>query len=225
MEGTITIQLLFPDCVETECCRVEEKDYELYPEERVSIQNAVAKRQQEFGAGRLCARKAMARLGIKDYPLRKGTDGSPVWPAGTVGAISHSTTWCGVAVARQEDIHGIGLDIETIDRVNMNIAKKVLTPVEMEWVNARDEEAQKRLALLFSAKETIFKCVAPVYGKRFGFFDTVITHVTEEHSFEVTLNDKISAEIPHCSTLTGRYLMHEGDVCTGMVLYQGNEQL
>ncbi|MBW1838594.1 MAG: 4'-phosphopantetheinyl transferase superfamily protein [Deltaproteobacteria bacterium] len=220
MEGTINIKPLFSDCIVTECCRVEEKEYELYPEERVSIQNAVAKRQREFGAGRLCARKAMARLGIKDSPLLKGPDGSPVWPAGIVGAISHSNTWCGSAVARQKDIRGIGLDIETIDRVNIIIAKKVLSPVEMEWVNASDEEAQKRLALLFSAKETIFKCVAPVYGKRLGFFDMVITHVTEEQSFEVKLNDKISTEVPNCSTLTGRYLMHEGDVFTGMVLYQ-----
>jgi phosphopantetheine--protein transferase-like protein len=222
MKGIINSKPLFSDCVVTECTRVEEKEYELYPEERVSIQNAVAKRQREFGAGRQCARKAMARLGIKDGPLLKGPDGSPVWPAGIVGAISHSNAWCGSAVARQEDIRGIGLDIETIDRVNMKIAKKILTPVEMEWVIASHEEAQKRLALLFSAKETIFKCVAPVYGKRFGFFDTVITHVTEEQSFEVKLNDKISAEVPHCSTLTGRYLMHEGDVFTGMVLYQGD---
>ena len=221
MEGTRNIQLLFPDSVETECCRVEEKEYELYSEERVFIQNAVAKRQREFGAGRLCARKAMARLGIKDAPLLKGPDGSPVWPAGIVGAISHSSAWCGSAVARKEDIHGIGFDIETIDRVNMKIAKKVLTPVEMEWVNASHEEAQKRLALLFSAKETIFKCVAPVYGKRLGFFDSVITRVTQEQSFEVKLNDKISAEVLHCSILTGRYLVHEGDVFTGMVLHQG----
>lgn len=220
MVGIINIQLLFPDCVVTECCRIEDKEYELYPEERVSIQNAIAKRQREFGAGRLCARKAMARLGIKNSPLLKGPDGSPVWPPGIVGAISHSTTWCGSAVASKEDILGAGLDIETIDRVNMKIAKKVLTPVEMEWVNASDEDAQKRLALLFSAKETIFKCVAPVYGKRFGFHDMVITHATEEQSFEVKLDDKISAEVPNCSTLIGRYLMHEGDVCTGMVLYQ-----
>ena len=220
MEETITIQRLFPDCVVTECCRVEEKDYELYPEERVSIQNAVAKRQREFGAGRLCARKAMAILGIKDGPLLKGPGGSPVWPAGIVGAISHSNTWCGSAVASKGDIRGIGLDIETIDRVNMKIAKKVLTSSEIKWVNASDEEAQKRLALLFSAKETIFKCVAPLYGKRLGFFDAVITQVSEEQSFEVKLNEKISAKVPHCSTLTGRYLIHEGDMFTGMVLCQ-----
>ena len=220
MEGTITIQLLFPDCVVTECCRIEEKDYELYPEERVSIQNAVAKRQREFGAGRSCARKAMARLGIKDSPLLKGPDGQPVWPAGIVGAISHSNVWCGAAVASKEDIRGIGLDIETIDRVRMQIAKKVLTPLEMEWVKTSGEEAQMRLALLFSAKETVFKCVAPVYGKRFGFYDMVITHATEEQSFEVKLDDKISAEVLNCSTLIGHYLMHAGDVCTGMVLCQ-----
>jgi phosphopantetheine--protein transferase-like protein len=217
MEKKLTIQSLFTDGVVTECCLVEEKEYELYPEERASIQSAVAKRQQEFGAGRSCARKAMAKLGIKETPLLKKTDGSPEWPAGIVGAISHSTTWCGAAVARRKYICGIGLDIETIDRVSIRIARKILTPLEMEWVNA-SEEAQKRLALLFSAKETIFKCVAPIYGKRLGFHDTEITHVTEESSFEVKLDKKISAVMPYCSTLTGRYFIHEGEVFTGMVL-------
>jgi len=216
----ITIQPLFSDCVVTECCRVEEKEYELYPEERVFIQNAVAKRRREFGAGRLCARNALARLGINKYPLCKGDDGVPVWPDGIIGVISHSHNWCGAAVAKKNDLCALGLDIETIDRVSMRIAKKVLTPVEMKWVNASDKEAQKRLALLFSAKETVFKCVASLYGKRLGFYDMVITHVTEEQSFEVKLNEKISAEIPHCSPLSGRYLMHEGEVFTGMVLSQ-----
>ncbi len=218
MEKNLTIHSLFPDGVVTECCLVEEKEHELYPEEKASIQSAVAKRQQEFGAGRSCARKAMAKLGIKETPLPKNPDGSAEWPAGIVGAISHSTTWCGAAVARREEICGIGLDIETIDRVSMRIARKVLTPLEMEWVNA-SEEAQKRLALLFSAKETVFKCIAPIYGKRLGFYDSVITNVTEEHSFEVKLDKKISTVLPHSSTLTGRYFIHEGEVFTGMVLH------
>jgi len=218
VEVITTIQPLFSDCVVTECCRVEEKEYELYPEERVSIQNAVAKRRQEFGAGRLCARNALTRLGINKYPLYKGADGVPIWPNGIIGVISHSHNWCVAAVAKKNDLRALGLDIETIDRVSMRIAKKVLTPVEMEWINAGDEEAQKRLALLFSAKETVFKCVAPLYGKRLGFYDMVVTHVTEEQSFEVKLSEKIFAEIPHCSTLIGRYLMHEGEVITGLFL-------
>jgi len=218
MEVITTIQPLFSDCVVTECCRVEERDYELYPEERVFIQNAVAKRRQEFGAGRICARNALTRLGINKYPLCKGADGLPVWPDGIIGVISHSHNWCGAAVAKKDDLLALGLDIETIDGVSMRIAKKFLTPVEMEWVNTSDDEAQKRLALLFSAKETVLKCVTPVYGKRLGFYDMVITHVTEEQSFEVKLNEKISAEVPNCSTLIGRYLMHEGDVITGLFL-------
>jgi phosphopantetheine--protein transferase-like protein len=219
MGKKLTIQSLFPDSVVTECCRIEEKEYKLYPEERASIQSAIAKRQQEFGAGRSCARKAMAKLGIKETPLLKNPDGSADWPAGIVGAISHSTTWCGAAVAGKKEICEIGLDIETIDRVSMRIARKVLTPAETKWVNAGEEDAQKRLALLFSAKETVFKCVAPIYGKRLGFYDSVITNVTEEHSFEVKLDKKISTVLPHRSTLTGRYFIHEGEVFTGMVLH------
>jgi len=218
MEEIIDIKSLFPDCVVTECCRIEEKEYELYPEERLSIQNAVAKRQWEFGAGRFFARKALSKLGINNYPICKGAGGLPVWPDGIIGVISHSHNWCAVAVAKKDDLRSIGLDIETIDRVSMQIAKKVLTPVEMEWVYACDEEAQKRLALIFSAKETVFKCITPVYGKWLRFYDMVITHDTRNQSFGVKLNEKISLEIPNCSSLIGRYLMHEGNVITGLVL-------
>ena len=219
MAGMVNIQSLFTGRVVAECCRIEHRDCELYPEERVSLHHAVARRRHEFGSGRVCARNAMARLGIKDSPLPRSPEGLPVWPAGIVGVISHSTTWCGAAVGRQEDIRGIGLDIETIDRVSMRIAKKVLTPAEYAWITTCSQEAQMRLALLFSAKETLFKCVSPVYGKRFGFYDMAITQVTqEEQSFEVKLDHTLSASLPHCITLTGRYCIHEGDVFTGMVL-------
>ena len=123
----LSIQGLFPGCVATACCRIADADAKLDPEEHAGIKHAVAKRQQEFIAGRICARQALDRLGITAGPLRKLPDGSIAWPDSIMGTVSHSEIWCGAAVARRCDVTGIGLDIETVTRVGENLWRQILT--------------------------------------------------------------------------------------------------
>jgi phosphopantetheine--protein transferase-like protein len=219
MTETLNIQGLFPDCVISECCRITDEDYALYPEERALIRKAIAKRQKEFGAGRSCARRCLNRLGITGCVLSKQPDGSIAWPAGIVGSISHSNTWCGATVARREDAVGLGFDIETVARMTRDIAKRVLTSLEMDWVSARHEnDARMWFTLMFSAKESIYKCLSPLVGKRIGFHDAQIIPSSEKLCFEARLNKKISSQIPSQSSMCGRYLLHEGDIFTGIFL-------
>ena len=85
----------------------------LYPEERTAIATAVKSRQQEFTAGRTCARRAMGHLGLPDMAIPVGADRAPIWPAGIAGSISHSTTRCVAAIGRHSDgIKALGLDLE-----------------------------------------------------------------------------------------------------------------
>jgi phosphopantetheine--protein transferase-like protein len=210
---------LFPEFVVTECCRIKEVNFELCLEEKLLIQNAVAKRQNEFSAGRLCARRALNRLGIKKCKLIKRPDGSASWPDGISGAISHNDTWCGAAVASNNYVMGIGFDIETIERMSTAFAKKILAEEEEKWVTAsHDKELKKWVALMFSAKESVYKCLFPIFKKRIGYKDAVITPDTNNNSFIVAINNRISAHIPSCSILTGRYILHEGNIFTGVVL-------
>src|SRR5208282_5779110 len=66
----------------------------LLPEEAAYLGRSVPKRAQEFAAGRVCARRALAELGVVDFPLRVGEDREPLWPEGTVGSITHTTGFC-----------------------------------------------------------------------------------------------------------------------------------
>ena len=50
------------------------------------------RRRHEFSAGRGCAQAAMAALGVPAEPVFWNRHGAPIWPAGTVGSISHSRT-------------------------------------------------------------------------------------------------------------------------------------
>jgi 4'-phosphopantetheinyl transferase EntD len=215
----LNIQILFPDCVSTGCCRVSEAEITLDPEERAVIEHAVAGRRQEYMAGRLCARQALQQLGVTAGPLSKLPDGSIAWPEGIIGAVSHSETWCGAAVARRSDAAGIGLDIETIARIKEKLWRRILTPEERSWIAGQPAaEMQQWAAHMFSAKEALYKCIAALVRPGIGFMDAVIVPGPPSLSFTVRLNDPVAAQLPRGMNLRGRFFFHAGSVFSGLVL-------
>ena len=62
----------------------------LYPEEEAVIARAVDKRQREFTTARVCARAALAALGLPPAPILPGQRGAPGWPNGVVGSMKHA---------------------------------------------------------------------------------------------------------------------------------------
>jgi len=212
------IARLFPGCVATACRRIGQGAIDLFAQEQELIQKAVDKRRREFAAGRACAREALGSIGLSPMPILRNEAGAPVWPDGILGAISHSHTWAGAAVTRLPDLCGIGLDIETIQRVNPGIGHMVLTQQETDIHAALpDTEKQQFLALVFSAKEALYKCLSPLSAQRIGFKDAIVRR-TEKEKFEVLMSDRIASTLPACACMTGSYFLHEGSVFTGIVL-------
>jgi 4'-phosphopantetheinyl transferase EntD len=214
-----TIQTLFPDCVSTSSCRIAEAEAALDPEERSVIEHAVAGRRQEFMAGRLCARQALQQLGVTAGSLPKLPDGSIAWPEGVVGALSHSEIWCGAAVARRSEIAGIGLDIESIARIGEKLWRRILTPEEHGWIAGQPAaEMLQWAALMFSAKEALYKCIAALVQPRIGFMDAVIVPGPPPEFFAVRLNEPVAAQLPRGLSLRGRFFFRAGSVFSGLVL-------
>jgi hypothetical protein len=60
-------------------------------EERSIVAAAVDSRRREFAAGRILARRLLQSLGF-DGPLKRNSDGTPVWPAGIFRSITHCAT-------------------------------------------------------------------------------------------------------------------------------------
>lgn len=108
----------------------------LFPEERSYIERAVAKRRREFTTGRLLARTALEKLGIEAQPIGRGSDRSPVWPSDTVGLISHTDSWCAVAVARSTDVLALGIDVENDAPLLARLLEIVCVPQELEWLSS-----------------------------------------------------------------------------------------
>lgn len=143
----------------------------LAPTERAGLSpHAVVKRQQEYSAGRLAARAALARLGLDPPPpVRRGPDRAPGWPPGVVGAITHADGLALAAVAWRRDHGGLGIDLEHAGGVRrMAIADRVADPAERAWIQ-HGPDPRRRLAALFSAKEAVYKALYPRVGRYFGF--------------------------------------------------------
>ncbi len=215
----LSIQTLFPECVSTSCCRIAEADVTLDPVERAVIEHAVAGRRQEYMAGRLCARQALEKLGVAAGPLRTLPDGSIAWPEGIIGTLSHGEIWCGAAAARRSETAGIGLDIETITRIGEKLWRRILTQEERSWIAGQPAaEMQQWAALIFSAKEALYKCIAARILPRMGFMDAVIVPRLPQQSFTVRLNDPFAAQLPRGRNLQGRFFFWAGSVFSGLVL-------
>ena len=134
----------------------------------------VAKRQSEFLAGRICAREALARLGGAVVVPAVGADGAPQWPAGVVGSITHGQGRALAVVAGAQHFRGLGLDIETLlpSARAERLIGEILTPGEIDALAGLDEPARAEvITLSFSIKESLFKALFPLVGRRFYFHD------------------------------------------------------
>jgi phosphopantetheine--protein transferase-like protein len=215
----LRIQSLFPDCVATACCRIADAVGSIDPAEYSSIKHAVEARQQEFRAGRMCARQALKQLGCFTDPLRKLPNRSISWPEGIIGTVSHNEIWCGAAVARRCDVAGIGLDMETVARIGENLWRRILTTEERTWLGLQPAaESQQWAALIFSAKEAAYKCIAALVPRRIGFMDAVIVPDLQEGAFAVHLKGSIAGDLPQGLQLQGRFFFFAGAVFTGLTL-------
>ena len=172
MTATSLLSALFPADVAAAETRQPGAAAQLYPEEAEHVAKAIAKRVGEFAAGRLCARRALQRLGVRDFPLKMGEDRRPLWPQGIVGSITHTHGFYGVAAAREAQYRSIGVDAEVIGRIGRHLWPKVCSPGETIWLESLPEAEQLRLgALIFSAKEAFYKCQYGLTHAWVGFHD------------------------------------------------------
>jgi 4'-phosphopantetheinyl transferase EntD len=213
-------ELLPPEVVAVDT-REELLDVELFPEERAALGQAVAKRRREFVTARACAREALAQLGLPPSPIATGERGEPCWPAGVVGSLTHCAGFRACALARAEDLAGVGIDAEPHaplpEGVLGEIARAEERPALVELARAAPAVHWDRL--LFSAKESVYKVWFPLARCWLGFEDAVLTLDPVARTFQARLLvawPVVGACFP--SVLDGRWLVREGLVLTTLVL-------
>ncbi|WP_329499310.1 4'-phosphopantetheinyl transferase family protein [Kitasatospora herbaricolor] len=185
----------------------------LYPEEAAAIEHAVDKRRREFTSVRVCARRALARLGRPPVPLVPGTDGAPAWPSGIVGSMTHCDGYRACAVARTETVASLGIDAEPHLPLPAGVQEAVTLPEEREHL-ARLAARFPGTAwdrLLFSAKESVYKTWYPLTGRPLGFEEARV-----EFDPDGTFTARILVEAP-VGEFTGRWLTGETHLLTAIV--------
>jgi 4'-phosphopantetheinyl transferase EntD len=199
---------LLPDTVTVAASSTGMEAPPLFPEEETYISRAVARRAREFALGRYCARLALARLGISPQAILVGHDRQPKWPNGLVGSITHCDGFCAAASARVHDVAGLGIDAELATPLPVDIVRLVCTERE------RNEAAGSSLhtKLLFSAKESFFKCTFPLTRRFLDFLDAEVS-LAPDGTFAV------SSSVADARQVAGRYAVTEQYVFTTAVIY------
>lgn len=147
--------------------------------EWASIRHCAERRILDFGAGRACARRALAAYGIGGFDLLSAEDRQPLWPSGLVGSITHTEGFAAAAVAESRAVAGLGLDVERIGAVHSELWPPICSGEELERLRALPMEQQLLAgALTFVAKEAFFKCQYPLAAERFGFDEVELEQAT-----------------------------------------------
>lgn len=191
----------------------------LYPVERAAVANAVPKRVREFAAGRNCARRALASLGAAPIAIPMGKDRAPVWPSGYVGSISHSHGVCCAVAARREHVEAIGVDVELASPLSDELANRVCRRDELDHVSDLPALAKGDwFKLVFSAKETLYKCYYPLARSFLDFQDVSIRFALDPGSRSTGTfrgNLVVDRAWPFAGALEGRFRAACDVVSTG----------
>src|SRR5277367_4009474 len=131
-----TITGLFPSGVVGAELRAPGAPSLLLPDEASSVSNAVPRRIQEFAAGRLCARRALAEFGVTDFPVRAARDRQPVWPESLIGSITHTQGFCAAVVAERARLIAVGVDSEVVGAVKSDLWPSICVAAEAAWLGA-----------------------------------------------------------------------------------------
>jgi 4'-phosphopantetheinyl transferase EntD len=191
----------------------------LHPLEASFVRDAVPRRRREFAMGRACARRALARLGIENRPLLPGHDRVPLWPRGIVGSISHCEGFCAVAVARRDRTRSIGLDVELGVPLDLGLVQTICTPGERVALprTAALSEADWA-AIIFSAKESFFKCLYPFRPRFLDFHDVEIVLEPERGAFRARLGRDMGLSPALIGAMRGRFAFGGGCIFTSVTL-------
>jgi 4'-phosphopantetheinyl transferase EntD len=153
----------------------------LHPLEEVHVRRAVPSRRLEMAAGRDAAREALRSLGTIAEAIPAKPDRSPQWPAGIVGSITHTKSFCMAVAAHAIDLRGIGIDAEPDEALERELWASIASPREIAEIE-RSEDPGRRARWIFCAKEAAYKCQYPLTGLLLEFADLEIRWSNEKET-------------------------------------------
>jgi len=173
-------------------------------------------RQKEFLLGRYSSKinfNHNFHYELRD--LNIGEHREPVWPNGFIGSLSHSRTYVVSALAKNDSIEYLGIDIEYIGRVGTGVAQKIL--IDKDVTNADGLTTDQVLTLIFSAKEAFYKALFPKYGRFFGFESAYISNISfSNKSFNLSLSVDLDEyfTMERFNNIEGKFIIYDSHIIT-----------
>lgn len=185
----------------------------LYPEEAAVVARAVEGRRREFAAVRHCARTALARIGVQPGPILPGANREPQWPKGVVGSMTHCPGYCAAALARTDEMRGIGIDAEVHEPLPDGTLRLVSLPDERAHLAelGRLNPSIHWDKVLFTMKESVYKVWFPLQRTWLGFDGADVSISPSDGTFRARLlvpGPVIDGERPEY--LDGRWKVSQG---------------
>ncbi|QBJ98154.1 4'-phosphopantetheinyl transferase superfamily protein [Rhodococcus sp. ABRD24] len=195
-----------------------------HPQEESLIARAVEKRRREFIGARHCARLAMADLGVDPAPILRGDKGSPVWPRGIVGSLTHCDGYRAAVLGHAMQVRALGIDAEPNGPLPNGVLDAVSRPEERAWLATVDSSVVHWDRLLFCAKETTYKAWFPLTGRWLGFEDAHITFTSDADGADGTMGSFHSRLLvpggtldgPPLASFDGRWIVSDGLIVTSI---------
>jgi len=191
------------------------------------LAGAVPSRRASFLAGRWCAHQALRDSvpHVAHTAVEIGEFREPLWPAGAIGSISHTAGYALAAAAPRGRMRAIGLDVEQWLEADApaRLGADLAGAGELDALVAQTGwPAARLLTVLFSAKETIYKCLFPEVRTFFGFEAAWVERVEAfdggEGQFVARLTAPLGPGLPEGLLLRGRFACLDNVVVTTLVL-------
>jgi 4'-phosphopantetheinyl transferase EntD len=180
-------------------------DFQLLSTESNATKNMVPRRVREFTHGRYCARTALERLGCLSQVVPVGAGRAPVWPPGITGSLAHHRDVAVAVVARREDLSCLGVDLEAAADLDHDLVPLITTAAEIDALSTA-MSAGTAAKIIFSAKESVFKCLWPSLERYIDFMDIEIVANPSDKTFLARPENGFSeSEKTLCGRLQGRY--------------------
>lgn len=214
------IQELFPGGTTTAVIQGDEaRLMPLHPSEEPTVSHAVPSRRWQFQAGRHCARLALRDLGLVnwDTAIPQGEAGSPRWPDGVVGSITHCEGFVAAVTARRDEFRGLGIDAEGAVPLPPDVAERVCLDDELRAIEHAPLPVPAAWdTVVFSGKEAVHKCCWPLIREVLEFTDVRLTLSAESRTFRAESRRGASQQIP---SVEGRFIVtSEHVVCSAYLL-------
>ncbi|HEX3903569.1 MAG TPA: 4'-phosphopantetheinyl transferase superfamily protein [Polyangia bacterium] len=154
---------------------------ELHPEEAAFARTLPEARRAGWVGGRVALRAALAAADLAaPAPILASPRGAPLLPPGAIGSVSHKRAIAVALAAREPSPRAtIGIDVEELRPLRVDVAGRVLTPEERAALPADGVARDAAVLLAFSAKEAIYKALDPWVQRFVAFHEASVGRASD----------------------------------------------